>query len=66
RDGFSYVFKVADNKRVLQTKVSVGRRVGTRVEVLTGVSGQDQIVEAGAGFLTNGDLVAVSTPSLTK
>ena len=66
RDGFSYVFKVADNKRVLQTKVSVGRRVGTRVEVLTGVSGQDQIVEAGAGFLTNGDLVAISTPSLTK
>ena len=66
RDGFSYVFKVAENQRVVQTKVSVGRRVGARVEVLTGVTVQDKIVESGAGFLTNDDLVAVSATTQAK
>jgi len=66
RDGFSYVFKVAENQRVVQTKVSIGRRVGVRVEVLTGITAQDKIVESGAGFLTNDDLVAVSATTQAK
>lgn len=60
RDGFSFVFKLGENRRVIQTKVNVGRRVGARIEVLTGVTIADNIVESGAGFLTNDDLVAVS------
>jgi hypothetical protein len=60
RDGFSYVFKVGENQRVLQTKVGVGRRIGARIEVLTGVTANENIVESGAGFLTNDDLVAVT------
>jgi RND family efflux transporter MFP subunit len=60
RDGFSFVFKLGENRRVIQTKVNVGRRVGARIEVLTGVTVADNIVESGAGFLTNDDLVAVS------
>jgi HlyD family secretion protein len=66
RDGFSYVFKVGENLRVVQTKVSVGRRVGTRTEVLVGVTATDKIVESGAGFLTNDDLVAVSATAQAK
>ena len=66
RDGFSYVFKVGENQRVVQTKVSVGRRVGARIEVLVGVTTTDKIVESGAGFLTNDDLVAVSATAQAK
>ena len=66
RDGFSYVFKVTENRRVVQTKVNVGRRVGARIEVLTGVTVADNIVESGAGFLTNDDLVAVSATAQPK
>jgi RND family efflux transporter MFP subunit len=66
RDGFSYVFKVGENQRVVQTKVSVGRRVGARIEVLVGVTATDKIVESGAGFLTNDDLVAVSATAQAK
>jgi HlyD family secretion protein len=66
RDGFSYVFKVGENQRVVQTKVNVGRRVGARIEVLVGVSAADKIVESGAGFLTNDDLVAVSATAQAK
>lgn len=66
RDGFSYVFKVGENQRVVQTKVSVGRRMGARIEVLVGVTAADKIVESGAGFLTNDDLVAVSATVQAK
>jgi hypothetical protein len=66
RDGFSYVFKVGEKQRVEQLKVSVGRRVGARIEVLTGIAASDNIVESGAGFLTNDDLVAVSATAQAK
>jgi RND family efflux transporter MFP subunit len=59
RDGFSYVFKLGVDKRVEQVRVQIGRRIGTRVEILSGLSASDTIVESGAGFLTNGDLVSV-------
>ena len=58
RDGFSYVFKLVEGQRVQQVRVQVGRRVGTRVEVISGVGAADTVVDAGAGFLTNDDLVA--------
>jgi hypothetical protein len=66
RDGFSYVFKVGENQRVVQTKVGVGRRIGARIEVLTGVTANENIVESGAGFLTNDDLVAVTATAQPK
>lgn len=62
RDGFSYVFKLGADKRVEQVRVQIGRRIGARVEILSGVSPSDTIVESGAGFLTNGDLVSVEQP----
>lgn len=59
RDGFSYVFKLGAGQRVEQVRVQVGRRVGGRIEILSGVRPSDEIVESGAGFLVNDDLVSV-------
>jgi HlyD family secretion protein len=61
RDGFSYVFRI-DGGRVVQQKVEVGRRVGDRVEVLGGLATDALLVERGAGFLNDGDLVQVAAP----
>ena len=40
RDGFGYVFKVGADDKVAQTKVSVGRRVGDRIEITGGLDAQ--------------------------
>jgi RND family efflux transporter MFP subunit len=57
RDGFSYVFRLNQDQRVSQVKVQPGRRIGDRIEVLSGLAPDAQIVAAGAGFLNDGDLV---------
>lgn len=59
RDGFSYVFKVGPGGKVQQTKVSTGRRVGERIELLAGLDAGAQVVAGGVGFLADGDLVQV-------
>lgn len=59
RDGFSYVFRLNPDQRVSQIKIKVGRRVGTRIEVLDGIAQGTRIALAGAGFLNDGDLVRV-------
>ncbi len=57
RDGFSYVFRLNADQRVSQLKVKTGRRLGTQVEVLGGLTPESQVVVSGAGFLNDGDLV---------
>jgi RND family efflux transporter MFP subunit len=57
RDGFPYVFRLNADSRVSQVKVSTGRRIGDRVEVLDGLAPDAQVVISGAGFLNDGDLV---------
>lgn len=59
RDGFAYVYKVGADKKAQQAKVTTGRRVGERIEVLSGLEGNTQVVTSGVGFLTDGDLVKV-------
>jgi len=59
RDGFSYVFRLNPDQRVSQVKIKTGRRVGTRIEVLDGITQDTRIALAGAGFLNDGDLVRV-------
>jgi hypothetical protein len=39
--------------------VAVGRRVGERVEVLSGLDAAARVVASGAGFLADGDTVKV-------
>ncbi|MDX2219888.1 MAG: efflux RND transporter periplasmic adaptor subunit [Burkholderiales bacterium] len=60
RDGFSHVFIVGADNRVARIRVTTGRRNGERVEVLQGLKAEQAVVAAGAGFLNDGDLVAVS------
>jgi RND family efflux transporter MFP subunit len=57
RDGFSYVFRLNPDSRVSQVKIGTGRRLGERIEVVSGLAPDAQIVVQGAGFLNDGDLV---------
>lgn len=62
RDGYAYVYRVGQDSRVAQLKVLVGRRLGERVEILGGLTGDAQVVVSGAGFLNDGDGVRVDAP----
>jgi HlyD family secretion protein len=43
----------------VMTKVSVGRRVGDRIEIVSGLDPQARVVASGGGFLSDGDTVRV-------
>ncbi|MEO6918779.1 MAG: efflux RND transporter periplasmic adaptor subunit [Collimonas sp.] len=63
RDGYSYVYQLGKDNKVIQTKVSLGRRIGERIEVASGPDGirpEMVLVEKGAGFLADGDTVLVA------
>lgn len=66
RDGYSYVFKVDADNRATQMKVLAGRRLEGRIEILDGLTAGAQVVTAGAGFLSDGDLVRVSNAAGNK
>ncbi len=59
RDGFSYVLQVGPDAKVSQRKVSIGRRVGDRIEITGGLAPDAKVVAAGGGFLSDGDIVRV-------
>ena len=59
RDGFSYIFQLGANNKVAQAKVTVGRRVGERIEITGGLAPAARVVASGAGFLADGDTVRV-------
>ena len=59
RDGFSYVMRLDPKAKVLMAKVSVGRRVGDRVEITGGLKASEPIVASGLSFLSEGDTVKV-------
>ena len=48
----------ADSK-VSEAKVTVGRRVGDRVEITGGLDAAARVVASGGGFLADGDTVRV-------
>jgi RND family efflux transporter MFP subunit len=63
RDGRTYVVKLADETTtpaVALQPVTLGRRRNDEVEVVSGLTGTETLVEAGAGFLGDGDIVRVS------
>ncbi len=67
RDGFSYVLKVGADSKVTQAKVGVGRRVGDRIEITSGLDASAKVVAAGGGFLSDGDVVkVVEAPAVAK
>jgi HlyD family secretion protein len=59
RDGFSYVYRLDGDSKVAQVKVTVGRRVGERIEITGGLEPNTRVVASGAGFLADGDVVRV-------
>ncbi|RVU33502.1 efflux RND transporter periplasmic adaptor subunit [Rheinheimera riviphila] len=59
RDGFSYVLQIGADSKVIQTKVSTGRRTENRIEITTGLSIDERVVTTGGAFLGDGDLVKV-------
>ncbi len=59
RDGFAYVFRVGADSHVEQVKVDIGRRIGDRIEVKSGIDATTRVVETGGGFLADGDTVRV-------
>ena len=59
REGFAYVFRLKGAERVAQVKVALGRRLGERVEILSGLDASARVVANGAGFLADGDAVNV-------
>jgi HlyD family secretion protein len=59
RDGFSYVYTVGADQKVSQVKVQTGRQSGDRVEVLSGLKADAQVVARGGAFLNQGDTVRV-------
>ncbi|MEJ1097088.1 MULTISPECIES: efflux RND transporter periplasmic adaptor subunit [unclassified Pseudoxanthomonas] len=65
RDGFHYVMRLGPKSSVMMTKVSVGRRVGDRIEITAGLSQSDTIIASGLSFLSEGDTVrVVSEPAV--
>jgi HlyD family secretion protein len=60
RDGHSYVFVIGADSKANQRQVQIGRRVGDRVEVLSGLKADESVAVQGAGFLNEGDLVKVT------
>jgi len=60
RDGFNHLLLLQPDGRVAQIKIDSGRRVGDRVEILTKLPADAQVVVQGAGFLNDGDLVRVA------
>ena len=50
---------VGADARLTEVKVKVGRRVGDRVEVTSGVDAATRVVASGGGFLADGDTVRV-------
>jgi RND family efflux transporter MFP subunit len=66
RDGRSYVVKLANRSAhptVVLQEVTVGRRRGREVEIAGGLSDADRVVEQGAAFLNDGDVVRVAQPA---
>lgn len=66
RDGFSYVYRLqpgqAEQTRVNQIKVQLGRRLGERLEIVSGIAAGDALVASGGAFLSDGDTVKVVAP----
>lgn len=59
KDGINYVFTIDQAHKVHRTRVDVGRRRDNRVEISSGLKGDEAIVQSGGAFLSEGALVKV-------
>ena len=63
RDGHAYVFVVRDGKHATRVRVEPGSSDGGQVEIHSGLKAGEQVVSAGAGFLSDGDLIRIVAAS---
>ena len=59
-DGYSYVFVLSEDNVVTRRRIETGAIHDGSIEVLGGVEAGERIVNKGAGFLKDGDLVSVA------
>ncbi|MBF0124138.1 MAG: efflux RND transporter periplasmic adaptor subunit [Magnetococcales bacterium] len=55
RDGHDFVFAIHNGEQVSKRPVKLGRRMGDRVEVVTGIDTETAVAASGAAFLNDGD-----------
>jgi RND family efflux transporter MFP subunit len=60
-DGYSYVFVLSEDNIVARRRIETGAVHDGAIEVVSGVEAGERIVNKGAGFLKDGDLVSVSS-----
>jgi RND family efflux transporter MFP subunit len=60
-DGYSYVFVLGSDNIVVRKRIETGGLQQGEMEVIGGLDGGERIVMKGAGFLKDGDLVAVAS-----
>ncbi|MDY7579284.1 efflux RND transporter periplasmic adaptor subunit [Herbaspirillum sp. RTI4] len=65
RDGHSYalVLRTDGSDKVDRRIITTGRLQGNHIEITEGVTTNDNVVVAGAGFLNDGDTVRVAVPA---
>jgi RND family efflux transporter MFP subunit len=69
RDGRNYVLKLAPPEAALRVSlqaVTIGRRRGDEIEVVSGLAEGNRVVVQGAGFLNDGDVVRLATTAPAK
>ena len=59
-DGYSYVFVLGEDNTVARRRIETGAMHDDSIEVVSGIEAGETIVDKGAGFLKDGDLVNVS------
>jgi len=63
RDGHDYVFMMGADSEVVLVKIEVGRRRGSAVEIVSGLTTADRCVLSGGAFLNDGDRVRIAGSS---
>ncbi|WP_370677927.1 efflux RND transporter periplasmic adaptor subunit [Pleomorphomonas sp. PLEO] len=54
RDGLNYVFTVDGNRKANRILVEIGRRQQDRVEIVSGLAADANVIESGGAFLSDG------------
>lgn len=63
QDGMQHVYVLGAEERVQRRRIEIGNTVGERVELRGGVEPGERVVVQGAGYLRDGDRVAVAAAS---
>jgi len=60
RNGTAFVFVVDEKSVVHERKVNVGQRHGEQIQIISGLEQSARVVETGAAFLVEGDVVRLA------